>query len=265
MPQFLEMGGAPSTWSAERRLDLEQRRRHLPGKTGKEDHLPEHPPRKVVGRMSSVGVLARGLAKPGHGQELAGNPTGSSEWWIILSRPGTPTLYTASQSLHQHPFRHSFNHANPPAHFHKKIHNTQKADSQLLTHKMDLMVQLMVKGARWLGVLVVSTLASHLQGWGLESRLHRVCGVCMFSSCLGGFLRITVHFTAEQDQPDVPMRSSDVFLKPSFPKCPDSVHAQIQPSSSTTPPPAPTSSPQVYTNSIHSWGSTSVLQIATTY
>ncbi|KAK3512020.1 hypothetical protein QTP70_027618, partial [Hemibagrus guttatus] len=33
------------------------------------------------------------------------------------------------------------------------------------------------------------TFASHLQGWGFDSRLRRVCGVCMFSPCLGGFLR----------------------------------------------------------------------------
>ncbi|KAK3532576.1 hypothetical protein QTP86_024144 [Hemibagrus guttatus] len=39
------------------------------------------------------------------------------------------------------------------------------------------------------GGLVVSTFASHLQGWGFDSRLRRVCGVCMFSPCLGGFLR----------------------------------------------------------------------------
>ncbi|KAK3520825.1 hypothetical protein QTP70_033044 [Hemibagrus guttatus] len=38
------------------------------------------------------------------------------------------------------------------------------------------------------GGLVVSTFASHLQGWGFDSHLHRVCGVCMFSPCLGGFL-----------------------------------------------------------------------------
>ncbi|KAK3569345.1 hypothetical protein QTP86_026804, partial [Hemibagrus guttatus] len=37
--------------------------------------------------------------------------------------------------------------------------------------------------------LVVSTFASHLQGWGFDSHLHRVCGVCMFSPCLRGFLR----------------------------------------------------------------------------
>ncbi|KAK3571749.1 hypothetical protein QTP86_018728 [Hemibagrus guttatus] len=38
------------------------------------------------------------------------------------------------------------------------------------------------------GGLVVSTFASHLQGWGFDSRLCCVCGVCMFSLCLGGFL-----------------------------------------------------------------------------
>ncbi|KAK3518306.1 hypothetical protein QTP86_003743, partial [Hemibagrus guttatus] len=37
------------------------------------------------------------------------------------------------------------------------------------------------------GGLVISTFASHLQGWGLDSCLRRVCGVCMFSPCLGGF------------------------------------------------------------------------------
>ncbi|KAK3561331.1 hypothetical protein QTP86_030631, partial [Hemibagrus guttatus] len=35
----------------------------------------------------------------------------------------------------------------------------------------------------------IDTFASHLQGWGFDSRLHRVCGVCMFSPCLGGFLQ----------------------------------------------------------------------------
>ncbi|KAK3523307.1 hypothetical protein QTP86_029517 [Hemibagrus guttatus] len=40
------------------------------------------------------------------------------------------------------------------------------------------------------GGLVVSTFVSHLQGWGFDSRLCRVCGVCMFSPCLGGFLRV---------------------------------------------------------------------------
>ncbi|KAK3514503.1 hypothetical protein QTP70_018660, partial [Hemibagrus guttatus] len=39
------------------------------------------------------------------------------------------------------------------------------------------------------GGLVVSTFASHLQRWGFDSHLHRVCGVCMFSLCLGDFLR----------------------------------------------------------------------------
>ncbi|KAK3575210.1 hypothetical protein QTP86_022004, partial [Hemibagrus guttatus] len=31
--------------------------------------------------------------------------------------------------------------------------------------------------------------ASHLQGWGFDSRLRRVCRVCIFSPCLRGFLR----------------------------------------------------------------------------
>ncbi|KAK3532454.1 hypothetical protein QTP86_018455, partial [Hemibagrus guttatus] len=35
----------------------------------------------------------------------------------------------------------------------------------------------------------ISTFASHLQGWGFDSHLRRVCGVCMFSPCLGVFLR----------------------------------------------------------------------------
>ncbi|KAK3526303.1 hypothetical protein QTP70_022761 [Hemibagrus guttatus] len=39
------------------------------------------------------------------------------------------------------------------------------------------------------GGLMVSTFASHLQGWGFDSRLRRVCGVCMFSPCLWGFLQ----------------------------------------------------------------------------
>ncbi|KAK3573476.1 hypothetical protein QTP86_024687, partial [Hemibagrus guttatus] len=42
------------------------------------------------------------------------------------------------------------------------------------------------------GGLVVSTFASHLQGWGFDSCLRRVCGVCMFSPCLGGFLRVAM-------------------------------------------------------------------------
>ncbi|KAK3518149.1 hypothetical protein QTP70_033245, partial [Hemibagrus guttatus] len=37
--------------------------------------------------------------------------------------------------------------------------------------------------------LVVSTFASHRQSWGFDSHLSRVCGVCMFSPCLGSFLR----------------------------------------------------------------------------
>ncbi|KAK3567547.1 hypothetical protein QTP86_020046 [Hemibagrus guttatus] len=38
------------------------------------------------------------------------------------------------------------------------------------------------------GGLVVSTFASQLQCWGFGSHLCCVCGVCMFSPCLGGFL-----------------------------------------------------------------------------
>ncbi|KAK3534303.1 hypothetical protein QTP86_014025, partial [Hemibagrus guttatus] len=36
---------------------------------------------------------------------------------------------------------------------------------------------------------VVSTFASHLQGWVRFPPPPCVCGVCMFSLCLGGFLR----------------------------------------------------------------------------
>ncbi|KAK3510180.1 hypothetical protein QTP70_026770 [Hemibagrus guttatus] len=46
-----------------------------------------------------------------------------------------------------------------------------------------------MKGQGGHGGLVVSMFASHLQGWGFDSRLRRVCGVCMFSPCLGSFLR----------------------------------------------------------------------------
>ncbi|KAK3522764.1 hypothetical protein QTP86_034195, partial [Hemibagrus guttatus] len=37
------------------------------------------------------------------------------------------------------------------------------------------------------GGLVVSTFASHLQGWGFDSRLRRVCGVCMLFPVPRGF------------------------------------------------------------------------------
>ncbi|KAK3548903.1 hypothetical protein QTP70_021712 [Hemibagrus guttatus] len=51
------------------------------------------------------------------------------------------------------------------------------------------------------GGLVVSMFASHLQGWGFDSRLHRVCGVCMFSPCLGGFLRCAMDRSAVWAEP----------------------------------------------------------------